>query len=351
MGIKNPEIFELIGLFEEGFGADRLSDMTIRVIRPDIFRFTQRVAQELGIKRLVDVRLDEEVFKLPQNPVGRGYLLLLPMDLLSPLPVALDWGGIEQVVAHNEALRKRLNELIGTTWKEKIKKRQLREVIFSNPENIKKLVATYKATEPVPYDFAKDPVGETSWYATGSDFAHRFQLALPKSVESFDELESVVDKIIVQFKRNIEVNNLKQCLYVPQGLKQKPRHERYAQLLFYAIADSYCEANNLDISREPNGGSGQWISKSAEDIESGSLWRSSSPRIRISFTALKKQLPAYQASERTHRAFYIIIRVIESENQIKKLLKLVEKADKEKRLHPEVVVIDAIMQPSASKRK
>lgn len=44
MGIVDPNVFELIGLFEEGFGADRLSDMTLVIIKDDLFAFSARIA-------------------------------------------------------------------------------------------------------------------------------------------------------------------------------------------------------------------------------------------------------------------------------------------------------------------
>lgn len=44
VGIRDPVIFELVGLLEEGVGADRISDMTIRIILDDLLRFSQRVS-------------------------------------------------------------------------------------------------------------------------------------------------------------------------------------------------------------------------------------------------------------------------------------------------------------------
>lgn len=41
-GIHDPVIFELVGLLEDGIGADRVSDMTIRIILPQLMSFSQR---------------------------------------------------------------------------------------------------------------------------------------------------------------------------------------------------------------------------------------------------------------------------------------------------------------------
>lgn len=157
-------------------------------------------------------------------------------------------------------------------------------------------------------------------------------------------------KIIEQFKRNIEVNNLKQHFYIQDGFQLKPRHERYAQHLFYAIADSYCEANDVDISREPNAGNGPVDFKMSKGYTARAVVEiklSSNPSLIHGF---EKQLPAYQESERTKSGFYVVIKITKSDRQIKALMKLAEGAEKDGKKHPEIFVIDAEIKPSASKR-
>lgn len=51
-GIKDPAIFELVGLLQEGIGADRISDMTAVIILPYLLRFTERVCKDLAIPTL-----------------------------------------------------------------------------------------------------------------------------------------------------------------------------------------------------------------------------------------------------------------------------------------------------------
>ena len=50
LGVTDPVIFELIGLFEDDFGADRLSDMTVAILGDDFRAYTQRVATGLDLK-------------------------------------------------------------------------------------------------------------------------------------------------------------------------------------------------------------------------------------------------------------------------------------------------------------
>src|SRR5215831_17749201 len=78
-----------------------------------------------------------------------------------------------------------------------------------------------------------------------------FQIAKPVA-KTRVELARVVGQIIGQFKNLVEKNDLADLLW-HEGV---PRHEKAAQLLFFAVADAYCRANNIDISPETNSGGG-----------------------------------------------------------------------------------------------
>ena len=107
------EIFELVGLFEEDIGADRVSDMTARVIRNHLYDFTERVCRECGIPG----ETQEEGRTLPKNPFNSKGVILIPQEILRPLPIAHDWSDIDIVSAANQALRRRVNKIIGESWK------------------------------------------------------------------------------------------------------------------------------------------------------------------------------------------------------------------------------------------
>ena len=47
LGIDATEMFELIGLFQEKFGADLLSDMAVSILKNRFFSFTQTVTTEI----------------------------------------------------------------------------------------------------------------------------------------------------------------------------------------------------------------------------------------------------------------------------------------------------------------
>ncbi|MBU0572188.1 hypothetical protein KKH23_03265 [Patescibacteria group bacterium] len=348
LGINDPEIFELLGLFEEDFGADRLSDMTIFIIRDKIYSYTERVAGEVGTGRLVDFEKRNVSYKLPLHPNRRGPLLLLPMELLRDLPVALTWEAIDHVVSTNRELRDRINQMIGSAWRNKITKQQIRNLIFSSKDNIESIINAYKESKAREYDFDTDPQGEVLWYYLGQKFGALHPLTIKETSPSdIDELESIVIQIIKQFKKNIEDNGLNEHLYAGR----KRRHERFSHLLFFSTADTYCFANNIDINREPNAGSGPVDFKLSRGYRSRILVEvklSTNTHITSGF---EKQLPAYAKSESTGRTIYLIIRVTDSDKQIKNIYKLQREQRKKGKPAPAIWVVDGRLKPTASKRK
>ena len=50
-GVNDPEFFELLPLFQDNVGADRLSDMIATLIIEDIKEYTKRVNDEMGINK------------------------------------------------------------------------------------------------------------------------------------------------------------------------------------------------------------------------------------------------------------------------------------------------------------
>lgn len=352
MGIKDPAIFELLGLFEEDFGADRLSDMAIRIVKEDIFAYTQRVSNELGIKTDVEVKVNDRTYHCPG--IEGKPLFFLPKELLRELPVALSWEDISKVTQLNEELRRRLNALIAKVWggKEKPSKKEIKKFLLSSPDDLVALLEAYKRTPSVPYDFEHDPTGLIKWEKVGQQFAfaNSLQLSLPKS-PTLKQVEEVVTRIIKQFQKNIELNNGKLLLYDKKGEVFKPLHERYAQLLFYSVADAYCQANNLDLSPETNSGSGAVDFKFSQGYILKVLVEVKLSSNKNLLSGLTEQLGAYEQSEGTDSSMYVVVKVTQSSESITKLIKYRDELVKTGKKVPEIFIVDATILPSASKRK
>jgi hypothetical protein len=254
-GIDDPEIFELIGLFEEGIGADRVCDMTARIIRQHLYDYTERVFKELSVTDVA--KIDVEGHALPINPHSGSPIILVPKEVLKPLPIAADWDDVDTISFENERLRQSLNKTVGKTWKQavgRLGKAEFRRLLIEHPKLLRDLIDKYKAKPAEEHDFVEHPEGEAVLHELAVRYAEEAPLTLALSTKpSPEEVLKVVLRICSKFKEHIEARDAWKALYKEDG---KPQHESKAQILFYMVADAYCEANDLELSREPNAGRG-----------------------------------------------------------------------------------------------
>ncbi len=277
-------------------------------------------------------------------------MVLVPSSLLNLLPIALDRGQIDQVALFNKEVREAWNKIVAAASKENKKpsKEEIRKILMAAPKNLKDLIEVYRNAASSGYDFQKDEDGLLSWESLGRTVAEAHPLELLiKRPENIGELRQLVDSIIKQFKRNIENNKLYEVLYGESG---KPRHEVFAQRLFYAVADSYCEANDVDLSREPNAGNGPVDFKLSVGYGGRMLVEIKKSTNTGLVHGFETQLPAYEESEATEESVYVILRVSQSESSINDVLTLRDKAIRKGHRVPDVVVIDARKLEPASKR-
>jgi hypothetical protein len=347
-GINDPAIFELVGLIEDKIGADRISDMTIRIILPDLLAYSERVAKNLQIQTAPFIYRDKQ-FLLPIDPSKKSQVVLTPRELLRDLLVSNDWSDIEKVRSQNEQLRSRTNELIGKSWKNivgSLSKARLKNLLLNEPELLRDLLAQYKSKPAAQYDFANDPAGYFIWQELGQHFSNIFPLKFDLEGVTPENILHVVIKICNQFKSLIENNGL--AIHLWKDDRKSTRNERFAQLLFFAIADSYCNAHNLDLSREPNAGRGPVDFKVSKGYHA-------KVTVEIKFTSndiksgYSKQLPIYNAAEKTEYSIFLIIRNSDLDVGLENVKKLQAVERKAGRRTPEIFEIDGRIKSSASK--
>lgn len=351
-GIDDPAIFELVGLLQEGIGADRISDMTAAIILPNLLNFSARVARQLEVKTR-NVKLEETNFAIPIDSENNRLIILVPLDVLRHLPVASSWEDIDIVAAHNEELRRRVNPLIGNTWRKatgrRISKADLRNTLIRNPDLLRDLLEQYRAKPTVAYDFESDPALQQQWFYNSFKIANEEPLSLEKyKPVTPKNIIEVVEYICDHFKRLVETNRLSRLLHNEDG---SPRRERAAQLTFYAIAQAYCEANDLDISPEADAGVGPVdfkFSRGYREKVTVEVKLSSNPRL---INGYMTQLPAYDSAERSIASFYLLIQVTESDVGIRALEKIYRNRRDEGKPWPKLIRVDGRIEPSASRRK
>jgi hypothetical protein len=343
-GTEDPEIFHLIGLFEDNVGPDRLSDMFATLLEDEIRQYTKRIYKQLEINKENYPELEFEGEFLI-NPYKENIILLLPQDILHELPIAKDWDDIDRVCREIEKIKNDINTLVKKNWSKigsTYKKSYIRENIINDKVLLNKLINEYKESNVEEYDFEKDPLGLSVLAAYQSKLK---QEDLIDDIDKHKTTFQITRDICERFKYQIENKKASQILYTDD---LKPRKEKIAQQLFLCIADAYCKANNLDLSPECNVGRGPVDFKTSKGDKDKTL-------VEIKLTTnsgqlihgLEVQLEEYSKAEETKNLIYLVIDNGGSKNKIKEMYEVYDKFTSDKR--PSLIFIDAIPKASASK--
>lgn len=348
-GIADPDIFALMGLLQDGIGADRISDMTAAIVAECLLAFSNRVVKQLGLPSQSLTRGDR-IYAIPVVPRTGEALLLVPRDVLRHLPVAESWYDIDTVASHNDQLRARVNKMIGDTWKQatRVPKWRLRETLLKHPELLRDLIGQYKAKPAKPYDLVKDPDMLYLWQPVARDGAAAMPLHLQRpSKASFEDLVAIVRSLLGRFKELVEANRLYRLVYNDDGT---PRREKAAQLALFGVADAYCAANDIDLSPETDSGNGPVDFKFSRGYTARILAEVKLSTNSKLLAGFEEQVAAYQDAERSYHSFYLVLRVDDNVAKINRLITLFNTAKKEGRRCPELILVDARPKQSASKR-
>jgi hypothetical protein len=347
LGVTDPEIIEIIGIFEEGFGPDLISDMTINILEEDFCNYTQNFCKKLNIK-------SEYLYKghkLPKHPEKDEPLIFLPKELLRDLPVAANWEEVFVVAQHNSKLREKVNSLLRGAFDKKVKptKKDFKKVLWGDKKSLAEVIKIYKEYDADGYDFDIDPLGLGGWYKIGNDIYRAGSYSIIKRPETDEELILASQELVQRFKRSVEDNGANKILYGTRNGGLKPYHEEVSQLIFYSLADSYCKDRNIILIRESDAGSGPVdfaigssydakilfeLKKSSNDIVSGYV----------------NQLDVYQKSENAFHAFYVVLQMTKKSSKIDQILKIEKDRTEKGEKTPDIIIVNAQLKESASKR-
>jgi hypothetical protein len=352
-GVEDPIIFEIVGMFERGIGADRISDMTCRILGERIYVFTERVFGQFDHVPKHSFMFGERSYSIPKNPFRNQPVLLIPSSILDELPIAVDYDGISRVCAFNEALRDRLNALFGQNWANnarKYNKPELKKFMLENPDLLRELLSGYRNVKRKPYDFTQDVLGEflldeirDRFETSDADFKHFLSWSATPSSAPLDVVLEVCNTV----KRLVEEKTMWKLLYSDSSY-QEPRHEEAAQILFGGIAEGICLRCNVDATREPETGRGPVdfkFSRGARGTVVVEAKLSTNPRLVHAFD---KQVQIYQQAEGAQHAVLIVFITSEDDKHLKKLLNHANQNQIPGKT-PQIVLVDALPKPSASK--
>jgi hypothetical protein len=354
LGIEDPDLFVAMALFEDNFGPDRISDMATNVILGDLLKLNARILTNLPVPteqltlRLKNGKTYDAV--LPINPYGNGKspIILVPTDILRDLPVTKDWSDVADAAAQNTELRNRVNDQIAKLWTAKTlkDKEELRSWALSGFDPFDAFLQMVHGASTAPYDIEGDPQGEVFWRKLITVIAEQqpFTLETPAHLD-VDGVGNVVEQIIEQFRFLIEERRLSEELYYAG----KPRPEKAAQRLFFAIAYAYCKANNLDITPEADTGRGPVDFKVASGFTGRVLVEiklSTNGKLVKGYT---RQLETYKAAEQTMKGYYVVLDVGNLGEKANALSVAKNEAASRHEVTSPIVFIDGSRRPSASK--
>jgi len=353
-GINDPALFEIVGVFQEGIGSDFISDFIARVILEDICIYTDRISKQLtSEKKPRKFKFKDKEYAAFRNPFKKFQpVLLIPEDILQPLPVASDWSEIDIVCQFNEEVRRRFTQLVGyDNWKSAIRYRKpkIKKALLSNTDAVQDLLSQYNSKpSKTAYNYSTDPLGEYSWQRLAKTYTKQNPLKLDRVNADPDKVVKTVKAIIEQYKQLIENNGLWINLYTDQHV---PMHERHSQKLFYGIADSYCEANNLDISPETDSGHGPIDFKFSNGRKAKVLVELKLTKNSKLAQGLNVQLREYGKAEKPYKSFLLVISITHKDNYLESLNKVIADKSKKNEPLPEISYVDATIKESASKLK
>lgn len=347
MGVDDPQVIALLGILEEGFGADRISDMALNIIQENLLDYTCRITKSLSLKPYSSFKYKKggKIYVLPTNPLNpKEPLLLIPTSLLRVLPTSNEhiWDSFDE----NQELRQRFNEILGNSLR-KAPKNYVKETVLSSKDNVLVLLKALKNLVLSSYDFESDPEVKQQWLELGQALSKQYPLKLemPATATS-EDIKGVIRKIILQFRFVIENHGWNKYLYKPDG---RVHNEDFIQKLFLAVAISYCKANNLDISPETDQGSGAIDFKISKGFKNKFLIELKWDKNKKLVDGFTQQLPRYAECEETANCFFVVVEVSKNSKNLKKLEKTYYLRKEQGIEQPELFIIDGKIKPSASK--
>lgn len=344
LGSKDPEMLSLMGFIESGVGPDTISDFTTIAMADALAQITHEFCVSHSIplfpNEISELSLPIIIRKGKERPV-----VLIPRDVLRDLPITESWADIWEAAEHNRVLREKLSVMLGgiakptvTEQKEAIKRAitQSSAVFDAFLEAVKSAATSYDQNEDIQgfYTF-RDFLRQNQALRTAKRYDVR------KSSE--DVLALVLDALEV-FRHNVENGNLWEALWAGE----QPKRERAAQLLFFAIADAYCRAHDVDNISEPNFGGGPVDFAFGDGCKSRvivEMKRSTGTVV----SGYQKQLERYKKAARTDFAVFVVIDYGQANKKIAEIRGIPDQKIAQGERASDIIVIDARKKASPSK--
>ncbi|SJZ43773.1 hypothetical protein SAMN04488128_101218 [Chitinophaga eiseniae] len=347
LGAKDPEMISLMGFFEENVGPDTISDLTSWIIEPQLAKITNEFC---NLHNIPVKTYSPTGIPLPHHTSKDGKeraIILVPTDIVRDLPVANDWAGIQEAAEANAEIRNRVNYLLAGIAKPKVVeiKEAIKSAVLTSADLLQEFINSVK-DHTTFYDPNIDALGYYSLKKMLSDNSNVLKSNKKYDLQTdIDSVKQVVYDSIEMFKHHVENGNLWEELWI----NNKPKKERAAQLIYFAIADGFCKANNIDISPEANMGGGPIDFKYSKGYTTRVLVEMKKSTGTV-VHGYETQLEIYKEAARTNYGIFIVMDYGNLGDKLQKILKIKEERIKNNEPASDIIVIDASQKVSASKR-
>ncbi len=351
-GMREPELFVFMHLFEKNIGADRISDMTVHILRHQILQYTARIAGEMRLP-VYRYRLEDYDY---QVPFYKGLPLhFVPTSLLADLPVAKSFEDISKVENYNTEIKRKVCNAVKGEWKAYVtgpyQKQVLKNALMNSRKAYDEAINYYRSLVGESYDFNTD---KKHFY---------FEARIKEIVDDALNGKSVSGKLTTQdvvnatkeaialYKKCLENHRSYKLMYYEKDSIAKS--EDYAQELLYVLSEAYLKAKgfDIDVSPEADTGVGKLDFKFSQGSNSRVIIETKLSNNKDLLHGFVTQLPDYMKAQDAVYGIYVVVIVDSPNNQKSQMRKLWEIKSKSALNNKEIVFVSAEERPTASKRK
>lgn len=352
-GMRDPELFMFMHLFEKNIGADRISDMAVHVMRKEILAYTQRIAQELSIA-VYPFEYMDVVYQVPFY--NNEPLHFLPEYLLRDLPVATSYDDIEGVCDYNRELKRKVCNAVKGEWKDYISsgnKQVVKSAIMGSRAAYDAAINYFRSLSVKAYDFTLDE--KNAYFDARIEDIVNDKISQDKGTTKLtaDEILAATREACMLYKECIENHRSYKLMYYEKGNVAKS--EDYAQELLYVISEAYLRAKgfDIDVSPEADTGVGKLDFKFSQGRASRVIIETKLSDNDNLLHGYVSQLPDYMNSQNTDKSIYVVVEIDSPKNKIslmKRLHDIEDKRKSENSTDPEIIFVNARERVTASKK-
>lgn len=279
-GVTHISHFEELGIFCEGIGPDRLSDMTANLLKNRLITYTQRICNLHKIpmekKRVQHAFFDYEYkrwcegeYLLPINPYKHNSpIILVPKNFLNVLP-EINSDDFAETIGLAERLRNDINYEVDKN----LDKQKIAQIAIENYDLVEEYINIVEKREANSFSELMKKTLRYMWYELSKDF--------------------------------VELRSGYKLLW--NDTRTTPRSEEDVQLLFKGILDEHCRANNIDFTREVNQGMGPVDFRFSCGYKNRVLLEAKLAKNTKFWNGLKKQLPQYLKIDTCSKGIFLVI--------------------------------------------